>query len=596
MGERYTIKAETLSSIADAVRSMRYEKGEMTLAQIEQRIRDTVLGFPVSAGNNIDPVTGKWERPDDWPDIDTLAEQIGEDESCVYLTYDLRKTPGYGWIGVYVQNATSNTPFWVERGHLESGEFVVDESYERISTSSTASTSTRYFRHDLEDEYGDVQLWRVRSDEHIVDFKFCTNASVVAQCFVNALQPCVQRSGRLPYDAAISSSVSAGNTAGAYATHWLERDALIPATKVKVTRLVGSWYLCYNLQSLDVSKWDTSLWEINSLARLWYSCVSLPELDVSNWDTRNWKVTNMGSTWYNCLSLRSLDLSDWDTSGWEVTTLETCWGYCESLTSLNVGGWDTSNWKIGRLRNAWAYCNALRFLDLSNWDTTNWVVSNMEGAWRNCFQLESLDGIFDWDTSNWVVETLFYAFQGLRRIELLDLSKWNTSNWVVTQLSSVFMSCISLRELDISTWDTSNWEVTTIQYCFASCRSLKKIDISRWDTSKWAVTDARYFVTTNDDYGLRELYTPEDLGFVDTATYATGAANLANLEVFTGWRIYQNHSYASANKLTHDSLVSILNRLPTVTAARTITLGQTNRLKLTEAEIAIATQKGWTVA
>ena len=47
--------------------------------------------------------------------------------------------------------------------------------------------------------------------------------------------------------------------------------------------------------------------------------------------------------------------------------------------------------------------------------------------------------------------------------------------------------------------------------------------------------------------------------------------------------------------LDHDSLTATLGRLPTVTN-QTITLGQTNKLKLTAAEIAVATQKGWTVA
>lgn len=48
--------------------------------------------------------------------------------------------------------------------------------------------------------------------------------------------------------------------------------------------------------------------------------------------------------------------------------------------------------------------------------------------------------------------------------------------------------------------------------------------------------------------------------------------------------------------LTHDSLMSIINHLATVSTTKTLTLGETNLAKLTDAEKAIATEKGWTLA
>ena len=56
-----------------------------------------------------------------------------------------------------------------------------------------------------------------------------------------------------------------------------------------------------------------------------------------------------------------------------------------------------------------------------------------------------------------------------------------------------------------------------------------------------------------------------------------------------------------SNKLTHDSLLSILNALEDKTSDQsrttwTISLGPTNIAKLTASEKAIATQKGWTIA
>ena len=54
---------------------------------------------------------------------------------------------------------------------------------------------------------------------------------------------------------------------------------------------------------------------------------------------------------------------------------------------------------------------------------------------------------------------------------------------------------------------------------------------------------------------------------------------------------------ATSNNLTHDSLMNVLNKLYDISNKRTqiINLGNTNKAKLTAEEIAIATNKGWTV-
>jgi len=57
--------------------------------------------------------------------------------------------------------------------------------------------------------------------------------------------------------------------------------------------------------------------------------------------------------------------------------------------------------------------------------------------------------------------------------------------------------------------------------------------------------------------------------------------------------------FQACSLLTHDSLMSIINALKDYsgsTTTYTLTLGSTNLAKLTDAEKAIATQKGWTLA
>ena len=76
----------------------------------------------------------------------------------------------------------------------------------------------------------------------------------------------------------------------------------------------------------------------------------------------------------------------------------------------------------------------------------------------------------------------------------------------------------------------------------------------------------------------------------------TGCSNLKNLTI-TGELAKSGSNFAPCTELTHYSLMSIINALKTYTSGTyTINLGSTNLAKLTDAEKAIATQKGWTLA
>ena len=73
--------------------------------------------------------------------------------------------------------------------------------------------------------------------------------------------------------------------------------------------------------------------------------------------------------------------------------------------------------------------------------------------------------------------------------------------------------------------------------------------------------------------------------------------NCPNLETING-EIAAKISFdlSPCTKLTHDSLMNVINSIQTVTSSKTLTLGTTNLAKLTDAEKQIATDKGWTLA
>lgn len=55
-------------------------------------------------------------------------------------------------------------------------------------------------------------------------------------------------------------------------------------------------------------------------------------------------------------------------------------------------------------------------------------------------------------------------------------------------------------------------------------------------------------------------------------------------------------SFSMSDKLTHDSIMVVINGLQTVTSTHTLTLGSTNLNKLTQEEKQVAIDKGWTLA
>ena len=468
------IPVAAYKDICDAVREKTHTDALMLPPEVAAKIRS------INPTPDPSPTPGEWVRPDGWPDLDSI-DLTGFDG--VYLTYDLSKTEGYGWIGLYATTA-GRTSWTVERGHLEDGQFVAERT-EQVANSG-------YFREPLDDTYGTIQLWRVSASGHITELKFVPLTATNASNMHNNLQPCVERVGRLPYVGNFSSNFGTVQTSRCCGTLWMQHDKLLDV--FSVTTLQGAWQYCYSLQSLDLSGWDTG------------------------------SVTTLQNAWQNCNSLQSLDISRWDVSS--VTSLSGAWQYCLSLRSLNLSGWDVSS--VTNMAYAWQYCLSLRSLNLSGWDTGS--VTSLSGAWQNCYSLQSL-----------------------------NLSGWDTGS--VTNMAYAWQYCNSLQSLDLSGWDTGS--VTTLQNAWQYCYSLQSLNLSGWDVSR---------LSTNVAY-------PNGSMLID---YWPSVISI-------------NQNYGSAAALSIASLLRIIDSLPTATEARTLTLGQINKLKLTAEQIAVATQKGWRV-
>lgn len=76
--------------------------------------------------------------------------------------------------------------------------------------------------------------------------------------------------------------------------------------------------------------------------------------------------------------------------------------------------------------------------------------------------------------------SMSYMFNGMKKLESVDLSKFNTSN--VQYMSSMFRDCLKLVSLDLSSFNTE--KVVYMNYMFYGCNSVKTFNVSTFNTAK----------------------------------------------------------------------------------------------------------------
>ena len=150
----------------------------------------------------------------------------------------------------------------------------------------------------------------------------------------------------------------------------------------------------------------------------------------------------------------------------------------------------------------------------------------------------------------------------------------------LTSMSRGFAEAVGMKNIDISGLNTSN--VTDISQLFNKTVDIEAINMSGCDLGKVVNVSGLF----SDNSGLTSLIFGVDLG----KGYSTSATeNYSN---------YKLDLHVTA--LNHDSLMSVINNLYDIATAgvqpQQLVLGNTLKAKLSAEEIAIATNKGWTVS
>ena len=131
-------------------------------------------------------------------------------------------------------------------------------------------------------------------------------------------------------------------------------------------------------------------------------------------------------------------------------------------------------------------------------------------------------------------------------------------------LGSCFHDCVKLTSLTLP--DGFGQNATTLYNCFYNCRAMTSLVLPT--------------------------------GFGQNATNNTNCFhNCSALTDITGNPNFKaSLNLSTSPRMTHDSLMVVINGLQTVPTAQTLTLGTTNLAKLTDEERKVATDKGWTLA
>ena len=99
------------------------------------------------------------------------------------------------------------------------------------------------------------------------------------------------------------------------------------------------------------------------------------------------EVTNMLGMFWDCKNLTSLDLSSFNTAN--VTDMRFMFNKCENLTSLDLSSFNTAN--VTNMKNMFENCDELKTITVgSTWSTE--AVTSSSDMFANCFKIEGAAG------------------------------------------------------------------------------------------------------------------------------------------------------------------------------------------------------------
>ena len=326
-------------------------------------------------------------------------------------------------------------------------------------------------------------------------------------------------------------------------------------------------------------------------------------------------TTDVTNCYYNCSSLTRIH-NNWNNTYTNGITSTDCYAKCSNISYIDDvyilkfegdlgldyipikwGGYeflksttgiyviDTN--KVGSL--------TLNFSDVDKLGTINWGDGTITTDTR--VHTYSSHGIYTikskvphnrWGTPHYCSSDVA---NGL--IEVIQVSdEYLTDTSAYRRIAGGFANCINLKKVNISYGGSGKADIGMIDGLFKNCSSLEEIIGLETINITGAVLGQLF-------------YNNSSLISVDISEWdATNITNMTNIvrecKSLNSFKPPKNinvsiSDFTKSTLLNTNDILSIINNLNTVTTTQTLTLGTTNLAKLTAEQIAIATNKGWTI-
>jgi hypothetical protein len=256
------------------------------------------------------------------------------------------------------------------------------------------------------------------------------------------------------------------------------------------------------------------------------------------------------------------------------------------------------------------YCGKLKEIPKINNCRPSSLASTFYGISELRYLPENINDWFDWSSfeTKGLFDSTFYMDYSLRSIPMDFLNHGSATSGYYALYNNTFKNCYVLDELIDFPVNTNGIPTRNLfDNTFSGCYRLKDlIFATRNGTPYVAQWTGQTIDLTSVGYGTSDFsFTAYNSG-ITTAKSVTNDSTYYSLRNDPDW--YTTNVYYS--RYNHDSAVNTINSLPD-TSAYLATKGGTNTIKfkgssgsstdggaintLTEAEIAVATAKGWTV-
>ena len=189
--------------------------------------------------------------------------------------------------------------------------------------------------------------------------------------------------------------------------------------------------------------------------------------------------------------------------------------------------------------------------------------------------------------------TMFGIFEECNVLENVDLSSLGAKK--ITKLSRAFVNCYVLKNINFG---SAVLQVADYDSAFSGCKALESIDLSGIDHTYTGTTKLNYMFSECSklksvdlsNLNTSHLYSQNNAFWKCTAlTNVVFEDNCFPDSTF--WLLE-----LSSSPISHDSIITLFNRLATRDNSPSLKLSTITKGYLTEDEIAIATGKGWVVS